>query len=207
VAHPVVLASASPRRLDLLERLGVDVVVDPADVDETLRAGEPAVAYVRRLAAAKVARVAARHADDQLVVGADTTVELDGRVLGKPDDAAHAAAMLRDLSGRTHRVHTGVAVRHRGRTLDDVVTSLVRFEPLSPATIAWYVATGEPLDKAGAYAVQGVGAVLVAEVRGSVSNVVGLPLATVVGLARRHGVALGTIDDVPEIVPPAGRAR
>jgi septum formation protein len=127
-------------------------------------------------------------------VGADTTVELDGRVLGKPDDAAHAAAMLRDLSGRTHRVHTGVALRRHGRTLDAVVTSLVRVEPLSADTIAWYVATGEPLDKAGAYAIQGVGAVLVAEVRGSVSNVVGLPLATVVTLARRLGVVLATLD-------------
>jgi septum formation protein len=153
-------------------------------------AAERPVDYVRRLARAKAGAVAARHDAGTLVVGADTTVDLGGRILAKPDDASHAAAMLRDLSGRTHRVHTGVSVARGGVVLDDVVTTLVRFEPLTPAVVEWYVATGEPLDKAGAYAVQGAGAALVAEVRGSVTNVVGLPLGAVVTLARRHGVEL-----------------
>jgi septum formation protein len=179
------LASGSPRRRELLEQLGLELEIAPADIDETALAGESPIEYVGRLALAKAAVVAG-----ELVLAADTTVELDGEILAKPLDAADAARMLRALSGREHQVHTGVALRHAGRTELAVVSTDVTFAALDEATIAWYVATGEPLDKAGAYAIQGAGAVLVAGVRGSVSNVVGLPLATVVELARRLGVAL-----------------
>lgn len=184
----VVLGSASPRRRDLLQQLGLEFDVVAPDIDETPLPGEGPVQYVRRLALAKSAAISAH--DDALVVTADTTVDLDGCILGKPVDTADAAAMLRRLSARTHRVHTGVALRLGDRTESDVVTSLVTFTPLTAASIEWYVGTGEPLDKAGAYAVQGAGGVFVQRIRGSVSNVVGLPLHTVVRLAADLGVVL-----------------
>ena len=143
---------------------------------------------MRRLAFAKAAAVDA--APDELVIAADTTVELGGEIFAKPVDDAHAAAMLRQLSGRTHRVHTGVAVRRDGAELAEVCTTLVTLLELDEPTIEWYVATGEPSDKAGAYALQGAGGALVRLVRGSVSNVVGLPLHVAIGLADRLGVRL-----------------
>jgi septum formation protein len=184
----VVLGSASPRRRELLAQLGVDFTIASPDVDETPRLHESPVDYVRRLAIEKSRAVPA--ALDALVITADTTVDLGGEILGKPVDDVDAAAMLRRLSARTHRVHTGVALRLGDRIVDDVVTSLVTFTPLSAASIEWYIATGEPLDKAGAYAVQGAGGVFVQRVRGSVSNVVGLPLHTVARLAAELGVPL-----------------
>jgi septum formation protein len=184
----VVLGSASPRRRDLLQQLGLEFEVVSPDIDETPLAGEAPVQYVHRLALAKSLAVPAPA--DALVVTADTTVDLDGNILGKPADAADAASMLRRLSARTHRVHTGVTVRVGERTATEVVTSLVTFTPLTAASIEWYVATGEPLDKAGAYAVQGAGGVFVQRIRGSVSNVVGLPLHTLVRLAADLGVQL-----------------
>lgn len=184
----VVLGSASPRRRDLLQQLGVTFTVVSPDVDETPRAGESPVHYVQRLALDK--SMAITSMDDTLVITADTTVDLGGEILGKPADDAEAGAMLRRLSARTHRVHTGVVVRLGDRALADAVTSLVTFVALTPATIEWYVGTGEPLDKAGAYAVQGAGAILVRRVSGSVSNVIGLPLHTVARLARELGVPL-----------------
>lgn len=184
----IVLASASPRRHDLLASLGVEFDVVAPDVDESVRAGEEAVAYVRRLAMEKSTAVEAP--PDALVIAADTTVDLGGEILAKPDDAADARRMLALLSARTHRVHTAVAVRHGQRAAVDVCTTLVTFVPLSEAAIDWYVATGEPLGKAGAYAVQGAGGVFVQRVRGSVSNVVGLPLHTLARLAAEVGVPL-----------------
>jgi septum formation protein len=187
----ILLGSASPRRRELLSQLGLAFEVISPDVDETPIGREDPVEYVRRVALAKSAAIGGEDVGDTtLVITADTTVDLGGEILGKPVDAADAAAMLRRLSARTHRVHTGVTLRIGDRTATDVVTSLVTFVPLTPATIAWYVATGEPLDKAGAYAIQGAGAVLVLRVRGSVSNVVGLPLHTVVRLAADLGVSL-----------------
>lgn len=187
----VVLASASPRRLELLARLGVEPVVVPPDIDERALTGEAAEAYVERLAIAKAAAVAdGSGVGDALVIAADTTVEIDGEILAKPADGADAARMLRQLSGRVHRVHTGVALRRGSDLRLAVATTTVRMVAVTDAEIAWYVATGEPLDKAGAYALQGAGGVYVEAVEGSVSNVVGLPLHLVVGLARSLGVEL-----------------
>lgn len=187
----VVLGSASPRRRQLLEQLGVAPEVVPADLDESVRDGEDPVDYVRRLSVEKADAVRVLVRDpDALVIAADTTVDLDGRILGKPEDRADAAAMLRGLSARTHRVHTGVTVSIGERRATEVVTTLVTFTPVTDAALAWYLDSGEPFDKAGAYAIQGAGGVFVDSVRGSVSNVVGLPLTAVVALARGLGVDL-----------------
>jgi septum formation protein len=180
VIDGLVLASGSPRRRELLAHLGVPFTVVAADVDETPRPGEGPVELVRRLAAAKAAAV-----DGDPVLAADTVVELDGEILGKPADAAAARRMLARLSGRSHHVHTGVALRAGERLDVEVVTTAVTFAALTPEAIEWYVATGEPLDKAGAYAIQGAGGVFVESIHGSASNVVGLPLATVARLLHR----------------------
>ncbi len=184
----LILASGSPRRKELLEQLGLTFTISIPDLDETPRPAEDPVVYVRRVALAKALAVEAP--DDALVIAADTTVEIDGDILAKPFDAEEAARMLAQLSGRTHRVHTGVALRRGDDRAGEVVTSLVTFAQITAEMIEWYVATGEPLDKAGAYAVQGIGGVFVEKVDGSVSNVVGLPLHTVVRLAGELGVGL-----------------
>lgn len=184
----LVLASASPRRRELLGRYTTFEVV-PAGIDESPRPGELPQAYVARLAVAKAAAVAALQRPGTLVLAADTTVDLDGRIVGKPAGAAEAVAALEALSGRSHLVHTGVCVG--GESF--VVTSTVTFVALSSAVIDWYVGTGEPMDVAGAYAIQGLAGAFVAEVHGSVSNVVGLPLAeTLAALARAGAPVAGT---------------
>ena len=164
--------------MELLSRLGVTPEVVPADIDESPLDGESPVDMVRRLAIAKAVAVAERTGGGETVLAADTTVDLDGMSLGQPVDDADAARMLRRLSGRTHRVHTAVAVLVPGsdEPTVEVVTSLVTFQPLNDHVVEWYVSTGEPQGKAGSYAVQGLGVTLVASVRGSWSNVVGLPL-------------------------------
>jgi septum formation protein len=177
VNHPdvrLVLASASPRRSELLDSAGLDFEVRPADIDESVLPGESPTAYVRRLSIEKVAAVAATPLD--IVVAADTTVEIDGLILGKPADDADARRMLGLLAGVEHNVHTGVSVRADGRTRTVVVTTVVEFLELDDAAIDAYVATGEPFDKAGGYAIQGQGGALVKRIDGSVSNVIGLPL-------------------------------
>ncbi|MEX0847707.1 MAG: Maf family protein [Ilumatobacteraceae bacterium] len=184
----IVLGSASPRRRDLLAQLGLDLDIRPADIDETEHPGEDPVSYVRRLSIEKADAVQAH--PDELVVAADTTVDLDGRILAKPADDDEVRAMLRSLSDRTHRVHTGVTLRLGDATATEVATTFVTFAPVTATAIEWYLATGEPFGKAGAYAIQGAGGVFVASVQGSVSNVVGLPLTTVVSLARQLGVEL-----------------
>ena len=189
----VVLASASPRRHELLSQIGVQFEVRVPDIDESPVEGEDPVAYVRRLAIGKAAAIST--APDELVIAADTTVDLDSVILGKPNDDHDARSMLRRLSGQTHRVHTGVAVRLGARELADVCTTLVTFVSLDETTIDWYLATGEPLGKAGSYALQGAGAALVSGVDGSVSNVIGLPLHLVVDLAGRLDVTLLTKRD------------
>jgi septum formation protein len=186
----IVLASGSPRRRELLGHLRVPFRVIVPDVDESARPGEAPRDLVSRLASEKAAAVAAGldgEAADTAVLAADTVVEVDGEVLGKPADEADARRMLRRLSGRSHRVHTGVALRCGARTAAETVTTIVTFVPLTSAMIEWYLATGEPFDKAGAYAIQGTGGVFVDTVRGSVSNVVGLPLTTVAHLLEAAG--------------------
>ncbi|MEZ5293988.1 MAG: Maf family protein [Vicinamibacterales bacterium] len=190
--RPLVLASASPRRAELLRAAGLAFTIDVADVDETPRRGEPPDTYVRRLAEAKAAAVAARRPGD-LVLGADTTVALDGEILGKPEDAEDARRMLRRLAGRAHRVHTGVALVCGSDVRTAVASTTVRFTPLSEDEIAAYVSTGEPMDKAGAYGIQGEAARFVAGVDGPHDNVVGLPIAEVLGLLRDFPEAAGTI--------------
>lgn len=185
----IILASSSVRRRELLSNLGVTFDVLPADIDETELPGEGPATYVRRLALEKAATIAARH-PEALVIAADTTVDLDGRILGKPDDADHVRAMLRDLSGRTHRVHTGVCVRVGDHIASDVSSSEVRMIAISEPMIDWYIGTGEPFDKAGAYGLQGAAAVFVSAVQGSVSAVIGLPMHVVVALADDVGVDL-----------------
>jgi septum formation protein len=186
----LVLASASPRRRELLAQTGFAFEVRPAHIPEDPQPGEDPIAYVTRLAREKAEAVfleagnrdqGSGHGDpDSLVVlGADTTVTLDGHILGKPEDAADAARMLRMLSGRTHRVITGVAMVTAERTEVAAEVTGVRFLTLSEAEIAAYVATGEPLDKAGAYAIQGLAARWIPRVEGCYFNVVGLPLALV----------------------------
>ena len=186
----VILASASPRRNDLLTQIGVRFEVRRPDIDESPFEDEDPAAYVRRLAICKA--LAAGCAPDELVIAADTTVDIEATIMGKPIDDRDARSMLRRLSGRTHRVHTGVAVRLGAAELAEVCTTLVTFVTLDEPTIDWYVATGEPLGKAGSYALQGAGAALVSSVDGSASNVIGLPLHVVVDLAGRLGVALLT---------------
>ncbi len=182
----LVLASASPRRRQLLGRLGLDFHQRPVDVDETPLVGEAPRAYVLRLAEAKAQGAAP--APGELALGADTIVVVDGDLLGKPRDPDDARRMLERLSGREHRVLTGVALRDRERLrLSAVETTRVRFAELTGEEIAWYVASGEPLDKAGAYAVQGLGALFVYGITGNYSNVVGLPLPLVYRLLRRAG--------------------
>ena len=184
----VVLASGSPRRRELLRAIGVEPTVRPADVDETPRPGEDPAALVTRLAEAKAG--AAPTDDHALVVAADTVVVLGSDVLGKPADAAEAREMLRRLSGRTHEVVTGVHVRRGDRRASAVETSEDRFRPVTPDEIDSYVATGEPLDKAGAYAIQGGAGAFVEGLTGSRANVIGLPTATVVRMADELGAPL-----------------
>ncbi len=183
----ITLASASPRRRDLLTRCGLDLDVRPPDVDERQIEGEAPRAMAIRLARDKAAEVAVTLAEPAIVVAADTIVVLDGEVLGKPADEADARAMLRRLSGRTHTVITGFAVHGAlGMTADAVETD-VTFRHLSDDLIAWYVATGEPLDKAGSYGIQEIGVMLVAEIQGSYTNVVGLPLVEVLDAIAAQG--------------------
>ena len=176
---PLVLASASPRRAELLIQAGFAFVVDAADVDERVRDGESPAAYVARVALDKARTVAARHPAAAVILAADTTVVAGGEILGKPLDNADAARMLSLLSGSVHDVLTAVIVKHREVELAEVARTRVHFIELTCEAIAWYVGTGEAEGKAGAYGIQGRAARFVDWIEGSWSNVVGLPVATV----------------------------
>lgn len=180
-APRVVLASASPRRRELLTLVGITHEVRPADVDESVRPAEDPVAYVERVARDKAATVAAGN-PTAVVIAADTTVVVDGDILAKPADPGDAAAMLRCLSGRAHLVHTAIAVARGGRMVSAVETVVVTFRALTDAEITAYVATREPLDKAGAYGIQGYGATIVERVEGDYFSVMGLGLRRLVAL-------------------------
>ena len=184
----IVLASASPRRRELLSALGLHVITIPSDVDEGDRPGYGPLELARLFAAAKADAVALRE-PARVVIAADTVVDLDGEALGKPNDAAGAAAMLSRLSGRRHFVHTAYVVVDgpTGRRRERVTSTAVRFHQLSPDEISEYVASGDPLDKAGAYGIQGAGAALVERIEGDFYSVMGLPL----GALTRDLRALG----------------
>lgn len=183
----VILASSSPRRLQLLQQIGIEVEVRPAAFDE-LSTGKMADEVVLANAVGKCQAVCAACGDKVPVIAADTVVVLDGQILGKPKDAADAVRMLTELSGRTHKVLTGVAVSFDGRQLAEVCETEVIFRTLTAAEIADYVATREPLDKAGAYGIQGRGAVFVEKINGCYNNVVGLPLTRLHLMLAKLGV-------------------
>jgi septum formation protein len=185
---PLILASASPRRKELLELAGIPLEVIPSRADESFLPGELPEEHVRRVARAKAMDVGRQH-PGRWVLGADTVVAIDGKVLGKPGGLPEAEKMLRELSRREHRVLTGFCIL-RDPSLEvreGIIISRVKFKPLSEEEIRWYINTGEPFDKAGGYAIQGKAAFMVEEVHGSYTNVVGLPLCEVVEILRELG--------------------
>jgi septum formation protein len=185
---PVILASQSPRRRELLTLVGIPHTIRPADIDERYLPGEVPRAHAERLAREKAA-VVARDEPDAVVIGSDTIVVVDGEVLGKPRDEQHAAEMLARLSGRSHVVMTAVAVMWRGVELSAVEEVGVTFHPLDADTVLSYIATGEPMDKAGAYGIQGYGATIVQRVDGDYFAVMGLPLQRLVRLMEQLGLS------------------
>lgn len=191
----LILASESPRRKSLLESAGISPIVVPSNVDEEAPSEDMAPGdLVKALARRKIRKVAASHAND-LVLGGDTIVYIEGKVLGKPGDKEEAREMLRCICGRTHEVYTGIALYEPlGRTvLDDFDATFVTIKDMDEEEIRWYVETGEPMDKAGSYALQGIGGFFVTRVEGDFSSVIGLPLPKVYGLLRRAGVQLDQI--------------
>lgn len=176
---PLILASGSPRRKQLLETLRLPIEIVPSDTDETPRPGESGTDLVKRLAEEKARAVAVVY-PTRWIVACDTIVELDGRILGKPSDAKDAEATLRSLQGQTHRVHSGLCLMRGGEFHVSLNTTEVKMRPMTPDEIAWYVGTGEPLDKAGSYGIQGIGGLFVAGIQGSYSNVMGMPVELLV---------------------------
>ena len=187
ISPRVILASASPRRRELLDLVGIAHEVQPADIDETYQDGEEAAPHAERLARQKGATIAALN-PHAVVISADTIVVIDGLVLGKPRDEADAARMLSMLGGQTHAVLTAVAVSYKGRMRSGVESVRVTFRTLDKERIGAYIATAEPMDKAGAYGIQGFGATLVERVDGDYFAVMGLPLARMVDLLQEIGV-------------------
>ena len=193
----LILASASPRRSELLPQLGVDFRVHPADIDESLLKGESPGDYVERMAREKAETVAGLYAEaDSAILAADTTVVIDGDVLGKPRDHLDGLAMLARLSGRTHEVITAICLAGGSEAASAQVTTRVQFASLSQATCEAYLATDEPWDKAGAYGIQGLAGAFVLRINGSYSNVVGLPLYETWQLLAARGI--------PTVLNPAG---
>lgn len=193
----LILASASPRRRELLTQAGYVFDIEVADVDETPRANESPAAYVKRLAEEKARAILGRHPHSSMplvVLGADTTVVCDDEILAKPDDADHAIEMLRKLSGRTHEVLTGIAAATHARTISAVERTEVVFSEIPAAELDRYCATHEPLDKAGAYGIQGYAARWIPRIEGDYFNVMGLPIARVVKLIDE---VLGEIGRTP----------
>ena len=185
----IILASQSPRRRELLGQMGIsDFIIRPAQGEEKAAPGLSPAQLVEALSLQKGVEVAASAAPGDLVISADTVVAVDGRVLGKPHSREEAAAMLASLSGRTHTVYTGVTVCRDGDVLTEHEATAVRFRILTPGEIAAYVATGEPMDKAGAYGIQGYGALLVEGIEGDYCNVVGLPVCRLGRMLARFGV-------------------
>ena len=186
----IVLASRSPRRKEILEKLGLVFEIDPPEIDETPRERENPSSYVQRIAAAKADKVALRHEQQCVVIAADTTVALDGEIFGQPRDVDEARRMIQKLSKKSHSVHTAVSVRFDGKSANGFDTASVMMREVTPELLEWYLATGESMGKAGAYAVQGQGAALVAEVRGEIDTVIGLPVWLLTERLAKVGVKL-----------------
>ena len=198
VTSRIVLASRSQRRKEILEKLGLVFVIDPPEIDETPRDGEEPVKYVQRIAAAKADKVALRHEQRCIVIAADTTVVLDREIFGQPRDLDEARRMIQKLSKRSHSVHTAVSVRCDGRSANGFDTASVMMREVTPELLEWYLGTGESMGKAGAYAVQGEGAALVAEVRGELETVIGLPVWLLTERLARIGVNLRAMGSTGE---------
>jgi len=196
-APRIILASQSPRRAQLLRAMGVEFETSPADIDETYVAGEDPAAHAERLAREKALAIA-RDQPDAFVIGSDTVVIIDGDVLGKPADTEDAVRMLLRLQGRAHEVATGVAVARGGTVRSGVERVVVRFASLDERVAREYVATGEPLDKAGAYGIQGAGAAFVQGIDGDYYAVMGLPLARLIGLLQECGLRYNFRGVVPD---------
>ena len=186
----ILLASSSPRRGELLNQIGVKYKVLPVDIDETVDAGETATDYVMRMSLEKARRGFLAAEQRYVTLGADTCIECDGEVLGKPDDKEDAALLLRMLSGREHTVHSAVTVVNEQSEMTELCSSIVCFDKLEQSTIDAYIATGEPLDKAGAYAIQGQAAQFITKLEGSYSSVMGLPLFETACLLRKCGIKI-----------------
>ncbi|MCL1806748.1 MAG: Maf family protein [Oscillospiraceae bacterium] len=184
----VVLASASPRRIELTRRIGLDCVIDPADIDESVN--EPAEDAAAVLSLRKAAAVAERHPAGTIIIAADTLVVCNEELLGKPNNEKEAFSMLRSLAGRTHTVKTGVTVMRDGQTLVKTESTQVTMRELTDAEILAYIATGEPMDKAGAYGIQERGALLVERVEGDFYNVMGLPVCLLAKMLAHFGIDL-----------------
>lgn len=183
----LILASGSPRRSEILKSVGWEFTKHVADIDESERAGESPENYVVRLASEKAEAVASKYTGE-IVLGADTTVVIDGQILAKPADTADAKRMLRLLAGNWHEVLTGVAIMHNGETRSDIQRTRVKFAPMSEAEINFLAELGDPLDKAGAYAVQAQAALFIEGIEGDYWNVVGLPVSLVYRLVTNFGI-------------------
>lgn len=185
----IILASGSPRRREILRQIGLDFSIEPADIDEGVKPSEPPLAYAVRVAKEK-AEMAGKRTAEGIIIAADTIVVCNNLILGKPSDPADAGRMLRMLSGRMHQVITGLAVMDAasGRMAADSAVTMVWFRELTDREIGAYIATGEPLDKAGAYGIQGMGGLLVDRIEGCYFNVVGLPISLLYRILKDFGI-------------------
>lgn len=188
VKRKIVLASRSPRRKDILEKLNWSFVIDPPDIDESPLKDESPINYVQRISAAKADLVARRHDPQCIVIAADTTVELNGEIFGQPRDLDEAQLMIQKLSGKTHKVHTAISVRYNREAANAVDTASVTMREISSELLGWYIGTGESIGKAGAYAVQGHGAAMVADLAGEIDTVIGLPVGLLIGMLGDLGI-------------------
>jgi septum formation protein len=188
VSSKIVLASRSPRRKDILEKLNLSFVIDPPDIDESPIKNESPIIYVQRISAAKADLVAQRHGKQCIVIAADTTVELNGEIFGQPRDLDEARFMIQKLSNKTHQVHTAISVRYNQEIANSVDTASVTMREVTSELLEWYIGTGESIGKAGAYAVQGHGAALVADLSGEIGTVIGLPVGLLLGMLGNLGI-------------------
>ncbi len=187
----IVLASRSPRRKDILEKLNLSFIIDPPDIDESALKNESPIDYVQRIAAAKADLVANRHDRQTIVIAADTTVALENEIFGQPRDLNEARLMIQKLSGKTHSVLTAISVRFDGKIANAVDTASVRMREVTNELLEWYLATGESLGKAGGYAVQGHGAALVEDLTGEIETVIGLSVVLLSRLLGDLAIDLG----------------